>query len=167
MTQSKAKVNRADSKKDPYRMGYLGECQVILELAKRNIYCHKLDYVFELDLLLENGLRVEVKTSNIVSTRDKRRPNHLPRDVWTFNNPKKNGSRKIVEGKYRNCDYYVLVCFDKLKPIRYYIVPNEVVGNKWLMTVPVNRKVNSCFNIEEYKDRWDLLTKTRYGGKQQ
>ncbi len=70
-------------------------------------------------------------------------------------------------GKFRKCDYYVFVCMDNNVPVRYYIVPTEVIQARQVITIPVERKANSEFSLEDFREKWELITKdytTQLGG---
>ena len=142
-------------------LGYLGECYVILELAKRKIISQKLYDEFDCDLILDNGLNIEVKSSNIIRHQDKRRK--TIRKLWMFNN---YGRGKLLKnskwGRNRWCDFYVLVCCDDFKPLKYFIIPNEIITNKKMITIPYKFKRNVKGSFKDYENKWNQLTKNRF-----
>ena len=154
----KHKPIRANGRDRDKKFGFIGECIVMKELAKRGTYSQKLNTFFDFDLILENNLMVEVKTSSIVAIRDYRRKPGSIRDIWQFNNPAKRWKEKSCGGRARRCDYYVLVCMDNnAEPIKFYIIPNEVVGKTAGVSIPVNRKTGKD-PYEKYIDNWELIT---------
>ena len=138
-------------------MGYLGEVIVMYELAKRDVKCEKLQKMFDYDFLIENNCKVEVKTSTILTVKDGRRSSGPSRDLWQFTNPRKQWSKKSPGGRDRKCDYYVFVCLDNNKnPIKFYIIPNKLIGKISGISIPVNRKTGKD-PYEKYIGRWDLI----------
>ena len=145
------------------KIGYIADCYVMLELARRNIYSQKLFSYFDYDLLAENDIRIEVKSSNISIIRDKRCKTE--RKVWSFNNYEVvkfiDRVKRISRGRDRRCDFFVFVGFgENYIPKKFFVVPKEVVGNRIAVTIPVNRvsvkkSTDVCF--EQYDGRWDLI----------
>lgn len=124
-------------------LGYLGECYIRLELAKRGIYSQRMhkDFLNDYDLILNNGLKIEVKCSSILIHKDKRRQKgQYQRKVWAFNNYKRGAGGKMISGRLRDCDFFILLCFDEnKKPLKYYIVPANVIQDRWdLITGDLN-----------------------------
>ncbi len=157
-TQKQQDMKNPQYLKDQKMLGYVGECYVKLELAKRGLYAQRMhkDFLQDYDLLLSNGLTVEVKTSSIIIAKDHRRKNYS-REVWGFNNYKRVDGGKMV-GRHRECDYFILVCMDKKsKPIRYLIVPSMIISSRQAITIPVKRKLTKEFSIDEYENKWEFL----------
>ncbi len=126
--------------------GYVGECYAKLELAKRGIYCQKMnDNGFDFDFICSNGLKIEVKTSGGIMTTDKRK-NNYKRKIFAFTNQRNE----------RGVDFYIFITISGLD-IDYYIVPESVVKNKDMMTIPAIPKDKEKCLILKYKERWDLL----------
>ena len=127
------------------RLGFIGECYVMLELAKRGTYSQKLYDVFDYDLIVNGGIRLEVKTSKIVIHKDKRR--NTERKLWSFMN----------FNKKRRCDFYVFVCLDNNNlPEKFYVIPSfiiNVVSN--CITIPREYKRKKRF--ERYENNWGIL----------
>ncbi len=169
----KSQSNTNITYKRPYKkpsetdVGYIAECHVVLELAKKGVFSSKIhkDYHYDYDLILSNGMRVEVKCSNIIKHKDHRRPNNYSRKIWAFNNAERYYVAKkgltTFGGRYRYCDYYVLVCMDKMIPQRYYIVPTDVIQARQIITIPVERKYPSKFSLEEFKNKWELIVNAK------
>lgn len=60
-----AKQNRIDSR----LTGYIGECYVSYELAKRGIKAQRMDnFVVNYDFITKEGIKIEVKTSKPIKT---------------------------------------------------------------------------------------------------
>jgi len=104
-------------------LGYLGECYVQLELAKRNFKVFK---VFNLgfDFLGENNARIEVKTALPSLNRSyKEKVNKIYEyRYWQF---------KLSTEKERNSDFFVCVVLEDLEkpPLGYFIIPKNAVGS--------------------------------------
>ncbi len=137
------------------KIGYIGECHAMLGLAERGIFCQKLYDVFDFDLLTSNGLRIEVKTSNLFHHRDNRRKGYI-RDCWQFNNAelKSIGDHK---GRKRKCDFYIFICMHKNILKKIYISPEKYISNRRMITIPVKMKKKTEKGLHEYEDRWDLI----------
>ncbi len=161
---------KKDRTKDKFK-GYIAELYVMLEIAKRGLRSINLDDAFGgYDLIIENGARVEVKSSSLIKVIDKRRKNLNPREFWGFANIKSKikhfGSaiegefvKREIERKEIFCDFFVLVCMDKERKefLKTFIVPAEVIGRRLSITIPDDFSNRSEFSLEEYQDRWDLI----------
>ena len=151
--------------KDRYKkIGYLGECYVILELAKKGIFAQKVYDLFDFDLLVNQGLKVEVKTSSINQVKSSVRKNgdYKLANLWQFRNYENQSydsgriKRPTRKGRDRQCDYYVFVCLDKLdKPLKYFIVPSEIIKTKECITIRCEPK--KPYELSIFENRWDLL----------
>ncbi len=52
-------------------------------------------------------------------------------------------------------------------PVRYYIVPTEVIQARQCISIPVERKVDGEFLLKDFREKWELITKdytTQLGG---
>lgn len=149
-------------------IGRIGETYVIYKLATLGIHAMKVSEHFEFDLLVSNGLRLEVKTGRIGLRKRKYKDKINTWYDWSFSNYKKNdffeGSKKShseCERIDRGCDYFVCVCLDKDKNIeRCYVIPKKEVGTKMGICIGISDKKHQ---YDKYRDRWDLLK----GGKEQ
>lgn len=137
-----------------FEVGYLGECYVQLELAKRSVFIQKLFNNFDYDFLVSNGLKIEVKTSTPIMHKDKRK-GRKNRAVWSFNNHKNSGKKMVRRD--RKCDFYVFVCLSNtLRPLRFYIIPNKIITSKYSFHIMQDEEINSIFS--KYKNKWNLIT---------
>lgn len=146
-----------------HNLGYLGECYVQLELAKRKINCQKLnDHMFSFDFILANGLRIEVKTSSGIIHKDNKtldgKNYSYEREIFAFRN-------QIIN---RLVDYYVFVCINNQEEVDYYIIPAAEIGNRESLTIPVVPKGAREYkgSLLQWKNRWDLLTQGIEGIKE-
>ncbi len=120
----------------------------MFELAKRGINSFKLTNFVNYDLLLNNGLRIEVKTSNIRIELSK--VNNIPRQYFNFKR-KENQSE---------CDFYCFVCLDKKKNVdKIFIVPEKIISKRKIISIPKDFKQKSYngFCLKEYENKWKLL----------
>lgn len=154
-----------DFTKDRYKkIGYLGECYVILELAKKGIFAQKVYDLFDFDLLVNQGLKIEVKTSSINQVKSSVRKNgdYKLATLWQFRNYENQSydggriKRPTRKGRDRQCDYYIFVCLDKFdKPLKYFIVPSEIIKTKECITIRCEPK--KPYELSIFENRWDLL----------
>ena len=92
----------------------------------------KMTTRFPYDLLVENGVKVDVKVSHLYKGKQG--------DFYTFN----------LEKPFATCDIYVLFCVGTTEQI--YVVPSaKVIANTQISI----GQYKSKYDI--YKDRWDLL----------
>lgn len=154
-----------DFQKDRFKkIGYLGECYVILELAKKGIFAQKVYDLFDFDLLVNQGIKVEVKTSSMNQIKNSIRKNgdYKLANIWQFRNYEnqnyENGKvkRPTKKGRNRQCDYYIFVCLDKLSnPLKYFIVPSNIINTKECITIRCEPK--KPYELSIFENRWDLL----------
>lgn len=141
-------------RKDTNKLGNLAECYVMLELAKKGIFCHKVYERFDFDLVTNNSLMIEVKSSRIVINNSKK---YKPKKIWQFNNYQVNQQLQINRPN-RKCDFYVMVCFDEdLVPLKYYIVPSIIINSKRVIHIPYGQK-KDC-QLDSFLNAWELITK--------
>lgn len=149
--------------------GYIGECWVRYQLARRGIRTAIIPNEFaSYDLLTRGGNRIEIKTGRpVVGKRPyDRNPKIIYKwEKWTFNNQKnrfqyKNG--KILNKCKANktiFDFFVCVCMDKNKnPIKSYIIPYEVVKNKKSLCIPLKARWKSKQKqYDKYLEKWEQV----------
>jgi hypothetical protein len=131
-------------------IGLIGEYYLMFELAKRGINVFKMSNFLNFDLLLKNGLRVEVKTSTIRTEYSK--INKIPREYYMF---------KLKKNQVE-CDFFVFVCLNKKKNVdKIFIVPQEVIKERDVVSIPKKFKHTSYngFTLKDYENKWDLITK--------
>ena len=104
-------------------------------LEKKGFNCELTSTKFPYDILVNNGVKIDVKVSNLVSIGDSK--------AYTFN----------LEKKQPTCDLYVAYCLDENKEItKTYIIPSRVLTGQCQLSLG---KDNSVYDI--YLDRWELI----------
>jgi hypothetical protein len=124
------------------KTGYVGECLVQLELAKRGMRVHKIPDGFpvDCDFLTSTGKRLEVKSSRLGRRSVDGRPE------WHFTNliskasyvPKVGVvSRRVRRKQVRQVDFYILTCLERegYAPKAFYIIPSKDVGEIMALAV--------------------------------
>ena len=170
------KMGTLIKKIDRNLLGYIGEAYVMYELAKRGIRCQKMrEQISDFDLLTEFGDRIEVKCA---------------RPHWSWNGPKTSKTlfwgfsnydstheyekdsryKVILKKRDRQCDFFIFVgCDWDGTVVKVFIVPKKDVGTRIVINEPVKRKhkrkdISLC--LEDWKDKWDLLTTAENIGKE-
>ena len=153
-------------KLDTNLLGYLGECYVMLELAKRGVIAQRLPEGFKFDLMTQDGVRLEVKTANISIGKKRRGNKEYEWKKWTFRIATHSGyerkedpteGRRYYRKKYKQggylCDFYVLVCLmeDGERPM-FYIIPREQVKTQNVTISPSGED-----KWWRWKERWDRI----------
>lgn len=157
--------------RDSYYLSLVGEQYVILKLLQHKIRCDKLSIVHDYDLLTEDGVRIEVKTSSpAIRIEELPGGTTMRRTSWNFVNfirggtsdDKKEALRHGI-GRDRNCDFYAFVCMDEQgEPERTYIVPNAEIGTLGHIAIEdLRRSSGNGSKYGKYKDAWWLLTTKR------
>ncbi len=154
------------------QLGFLGECTVMSELAKIGIFSQKLDSNFDFDILTDAGERVEVKSSTPIWSKSGNSGTHKTKKDYfhrsyqftnAFTLKKYNrieGYRAISSRRDRQCDFFILICFElDYKVNRFYVIPKEVIGMKSVINVPYIRKrpPRSKIDLRPYVNNWGLL----------
>jgi len=150
-------------KENFFDKGYLGEMHVLYKLATLNIKAISLPNMFEYNLLTENDIRIEIKTSSIVLDRDKRKENYC-REIWQFQNNSRittysgnNSSTYEIKKRDRNCDFFAFVCLNEENGVEtVYVVPKEIIGKMQIITIPKIPKTKRV-KLREYKEKWNLI----------
>ncbi len=146
--------------------GFIGESYTMYKLALVGLQSQNLQSFNDFDLIVENGARVEVKTSSLNLIKDKRRAEEYTRKVWSFNNKKcsyKYMGRSTRSEKAipidRKCDFFVLVCLDKsgTRVLKEFIVPKEIVGKRMVLTIPYIFKKKNKDSLRKYEGKWNLI----------
>ena len=100
-----------------------------------------------------NNLRIEVKSSRVLIQKG--------RKYWNFHNEARvftgygNNVAYTVTKRKRNCDFYICICYENDIVVKEYIVPNEVFGNRSILSIP-HTPINTHI-CKDYLNRWDLL----------
>jgi len=142
-------------------LGYMGECYVKLELAKKGFFVSGVDHGFHFDLLCENGAKIDVKAA-------------LPSKNRTFLNRKwytyKNWQFRISHPKQIEVnDFIVGVIFDNLEssPLGYFIFPIEYIKkfrkkgqlNIYESDIAGKSKKKNKKDLYQYLNNWNLIIK--------
>lgn len=130
---------------DKFHVGWIGESFIIYKLALLGIFSQKLPSIFDHDILVEKNLRIEIKTSTLISEKP------YKREYWAFRNQVKN----------RKCDFYCFVCLDKdFIPSKIFIVPSDIILNRELISIPkIFKKLShNKFSLKDYENKWKFLT---------
>ena len=147
--------------------GYIGECYVAYELAKRGIFVQRMSQQnFDYDFITDRGIKIEVKSAKpLYCWNGKKTKKSLG---WGWNNTKngyeyKNGvHHRINIPTDRNCDFFILVGMDhNWKTQKVFIVPKEVIGQRTFFKEPVDRKKKNTyakFHLSDYENKWELIT---------
>lgn len=122
-------------------IGVAAEYRVISELILRGYHPAKPLSVKRADLLLENGVRLEIKASRF----------YPEQNSYKFDMTYGHGRVKIDQEFY---DYLIVWCLDDNV---FFIIPAEVISaqSKVSITLSENSKYAS------YKDAWNLLDQRR------
>jgi len=163
----------------PGDIGYIGETYVLYKLALMGLKATLLNPNYDYDILIENGTRIEVKTSQKRTHIKKVMRKKLglirsyPREIWQFANHQIDyrGMVKVDSFKYalreikfkqrdRKCDFFICICLGKNFEIeREYILPKEVVGTK--RSIVMGEKEQGIGKEEgiyvKYKNKWNLI----------
>jgi hypothetical protein len=100
------------------------------------------------DIILENGIRIQVKSSLKKFSDGK---GHL---AYRFGLAKGNKKRKIELKKYAD----VLICWGAEDDV-FWIMPTEIVEGKFTLTLPYPNSYKSQY--KKYIDAWKLLREGR------
>ncbi|KKK93136.1 hypothetical protein LCGC14_2695900 [marine sediment metagenome] len=120
------------------KIGLAGEFRVMSELLLRGHNPAKSYLNSGADIILENGLRIEVKSSHKTS--------RMPRPSYLFT--LKGGARDKRQN-LSDCDFVIFWCIDD---DCFLIIPTSVVTTTVLgISNPSHGK------YAQYNDRWDLL----------
>jgi len=122
-------------------IGVAGEYRVISELILRGHYPAKPLSVKRADLILENGTRLEIKTSRF----------YKDDNAYKFDITYGHGRVKIDQDFY---DYLICWCLDVQT---FFIVPSNMIDAQ--STVSITLSPNSKY--APYREAWNLLEKER------
>lgn len=130
--------------KENYRLSLLG------------IYCQKQNSLFDYDLLTNQNIKIEVKTSTIHNEKpNKNSSKNYKRDYWSFRNCVKE----------RDCDFYCFICLsENLKIEKMFVVPQSKISERNAISIPREFKMVKTYNnfsLKYYEDRIDLLVKDK------
>ena len=104
-------------------------------LEEKGFRCELTSVKHPYDILVNGGVKIDVKVSNLVAIGDSR--------AYTFN----------IEKKQPTCDLYIIYCLDENKEIaKTYIIPSRVLTGQCQLSLG---KDNSEYDI--YLNRWELI----------
>ena len=157
------RIRRMKPRKRTRLLGNMGEYYVMFKLAQKGLRFIKPDPMMaDYDIYVENGARIEVKTSPLKKRYHKKRK--ATQECWQFANHKakvewKNGVKKIAFTKTnRNCDFFIFICLDKkFNVAKTFIVPKKVIGTRRAITIPKEFKRKVKFSLKDYEDKWNLI----------
>ena len=145
-------------------IGWLGETFVLYKLAKLGIKAVNLSNNFDYDLLTNNNLKIEIKTSRPTTCKDKKNEKIYYRDRWQFLNYKRvyenvtylNTKYKNIK-RNRNCDFYIFVCLNEENNIeKCYVIDKNTIKDKQCITIP--RKIKrSTAKLQKFEEKWESL----------
>lgn len=124
-------------------IGLLGEKYAMLLLSKRGIDTIKLPNNFASDIICSNGLRIEIKTSNILKETKRNK-----REYYCFH--LHNKQIKHIQ------DYYIFICLNESFELeKYYIVPKDKIKDRNIISIPKifkNKKTYNGFTLQEFEN---------------
>ena len=123
------------------QLGLSGELRVMSELVMRNHNPAKPYLDNGSDLILENGLRIQVKTASNINYHKQ----GYKRYCFSFRNGYRNQNLD-------NFDYAILWCVDDNI---FYIVPPDMINHQTILISNTDDEARNRF--APYKERWDLL----------
>ena len=127
--------------------GFMAETMVMTELAKRGIYSIRLPSQFNYDLLCNNDVRIEVKSS---TTKNKAWGLRIGKRYKVFKG--RRWVRVDKPMKKTNCDFFVCVCFEKEVPY-FFIIPSNFPNS--VTTISIQRESESKY--WKFEDKWDAI----------
>jgi len=127
-------------------IGLAGEFRVMSELLLRGYNPAKAYLDDGVDIILDNGIRIQVKSSLKQSSGSKD-GRYLS---YHFNTRKGNDKKKIDPSTYS--DYFI---FWGVEDDVYWIMPSNIVANKGTMAFPYPGTDRSLFT--KYINNWKLL----------
>jgi len=156
-----------DYTNNPPMIGKAGELRVRAELLLRGISCAVFDQDTGIDIVLENGKKIQVKTSS-KPFNDKK--SYSWRYSFSIRTPQvRNAGNGLYEKKYTKdsykgiIDYFIFYC---VKHDLFYIIPQNEIGQKTSIVVPTpesqrtykkHKENKSTSKYEKYKNNWEQL----------
>jgi hypothetical protein len=148
--------------------GQAGVWAVASQLALRNIIPMFPGVDVGYDLILENGLKLQVRTSTLSITGPKKYEYcsyifGLRRDSWYAAARRKRGEYAVTTPFSEIADYFVLWGIDEN---RFFIIPTSIETKSiyfpkrgfescWTERKPTTKRLDS--KLSRFEDRWDLL----------
>jgi hypothetical protein len=151
-------------KKFTQQLGNLGEAYVILELAKKGLYATRVPGC-SFDILVQNGKRVEVKSSKITKNRSTKKGKDFNYRIYSWGTGKRalmsHNRGRIYYAGYKvipaYSDYFVFIGFkDDNVPERFYIVPTEVARKATAHSVYLDSR-KGREPLAQFRDKWEYL----------
>lgn len=138
------------------KIGLIGETYIMYKLAQVGLYSQKQNPFFGYDILVENGARLEVKTSSVRIDKGKENSKEgYEREHWNF----------FDENNEHEFDFYVLVCLNENeRPEKVFVVPRKEVEGRKLLSIPrVYKRTGHESSLSEYEGKLDLIFKYKMG----
>ena len=125
----------------------------MFKLSLFGLFSQKQNDLFDYDLLVENNVMIEVKTSTIRKEKIRKGINSesYSRDYWFFRNQ---------GGRDRKCNFYVFVGLDeKYEPEKVFVVPASVIGKRKVISIPRKFKQLSYnrFSLHTFEDKFNEI----------
>ena len=145
---------------DKQKIGYIGEMHVLYKLSMMNISAMKLHNSFDFDIYTNNNRRIEVKTSVLRYKKHNSKTNRKDykslTQTWEFHNYTRDKNRNYIN-RNRKCDFFIFVCLnEEQKPIKTYIVPKDVIGEKMRISIPQSNKTM----YSNFLEKWESIKDT-------
>lgn len=163
--------------------GYIGECLVQLEIAKRlRMRVHKIpdELNFDSDFITATGKKLHVKTRRLTRHIDNRAGRNPASYLWLFQERKSLGryvptvgsiTTRIRRQRPRLADFYIFVCLPRTgyEPLGFFVIPSEALitqdkgtPKKQLTSVAVNQAdlgivKGKTTRWVQYLNNWDPL----------
>jgi hypothetical protein len=163
--------------------GYIGECLVQLEIAKRfRMRVHKIpdELNFDSDFITATGIKLQVKTRRVTIHTDKRPGRNPVSYLWEFQERKSQQEyvagigtvgRRVRRQRPRFADFYIYVCLPRegYEPQGFFVIPSEVLitqgkdtPKEQLTSVAVTQADLGIGNGKpsrwvQYRDKWNPL----------
>ena len=139
--------------KDHRKLGVAGELRVASELLLRG-FSPSSNFLDEgADLTLENGLRLQVKSSRLTS-----KPDHYLFNFksWKAHESRSKGVRLQLASDLKGIDYVILWGVDTDV---FYIIPADLVRGKMTINIVIHRcrRRPDAIDYTSYVNQWDLL----------
>lgn len=169
--------------KDSDITGYIGECLVQLEIAKR-LHTRVLkipdEFDFDTDFITATGKRLQVKTIRQTRHIDNRRGRTPETLVWHFQERKSQKryiptvgiiTTRIRRQSPRLADFYILVCLPRreYEPLAFFIIPSEALVTQNKGTAKKQLTSFAIYQADlgigkgkqsrwvQYRDKWNQL----------
>ncbi len=128
-------------------LGLAGELRVMSELIMHGFNPAKSYLDNGVDIILENGTKIQVKTCNSVK---KRVGVKQTTELYVFNLGKGNKKKKVKVSSYAD----FLICFIPKKDL-FFIIPANDVGNTTSLSMTIKKGLQTKYH--KYINKFNLL----------